>query len=824
MRKLVFTSAVMVLLMAVANAQQRPSAGPATNVAAESQERLPVKHVVLYKNGVGYFEHSARVRGTQELNIDFTTAQLNDVLNSLTVVDLGGGRIGGVRFNSIAPLSERLKALRLPLSEGTSRNDFLNALRGTRVEVRNGAASGAGRVLSVETRKALNPKGEELTEVTELSLVTDGGELRSFEIGPATSVRIADRDMSDDVGRYLNLIGSAKAMDLRRMTISATGEGERDVFVSYISEVPVWKSTYRILLPAQPEEKPLIQGWAVVDNTIGEDWKGVRLSLVAGAPQSFIQQISQPYYVRRPVVGLPQSMTLTPQTHEMALMEAPAPPPPPGQGEGGGVGVGSGRGAGLGPGEGGGVGGGVYSVGGTAGGVPGGIMGGVIGGLVGGTTGLEGIVRDQSGAAITNARLTLTNKANGASTTTRADSEGHYQFENVQPGDSNLTVESPGFQRLGMSNLRVTAGRMNVVHPTLTVGSVTQTVEVSGNELLHIPAAGLTLEEPEAEGKEIGDLFEYDIKQAVTIDKNQSALVPIVQAHIDVEKVTLWNADSVAALRALWLTNTSGQTLDAGSFNVLEGETFAGQGLLEAVHPGEKRLVSYAPDPALRVQVEEKYSERPISKIVINKGVMLTTREQRQSKTYKISNSDVTPREVIIEHPARPRWKLADDLKPEESSASFYRFRVKVNPKESAQLVVEEHKPETATLALTNLTSDQVAVLTEQQRVTPALEQAFRRVLEQKTAIADLDAQLQARQQEIDSIGADQARVRENMKAIKGSAEERALIERYTRELNTQEDRLAALHSQITELRGKRELAAQRLDQTLNEISVSETF
>jgi len=806
----------MVLLFAIANAQQRPSAGPATNVAAESQERLPVKHVVLYKNGVGFFEHSARVRGTQDLNIDFTTAQLNDVLNSLTVVDLGGGRIGGVRFNSIAPLSERLKALRLPLSEGTSRNDFLNALRGTRVEVHNGAASGAGRVLSVETRRTLNPKGEELTEVTELSLVTDGGELRSFEVGPATSVRIADRDMSDDVGRYLNLIGSAKAMDLRRMTISATGEGERDVFVSYISEVPVWKSTYRILLPAQPEEKPLIQGWAVVDNTIGEDWKGVRLSLVAGAPQSFIQQISQPYYVRRPVVGLPQSMTLTPQTHETALMAAPA----AGPGEGTGAGVGSGRGAGLGPGEGGGVGGGVYSVGG----VPGGMAAGVIGGLVGGRTGLEGIVRDPSGAAIPNARLTLTNTANGASETTRADSEGHYQFENVRPGDAILTVESPGFQRLAMNNLRVTAGRMNAVHPTLAVGSVTQTVEVAAADRLESAAERLEEEQPEAEGKEIGDLFEYDIKQPVTIDKNQSALVPIVQAHIDAEKVTLWNADSVAALRALWLTNTSGQTLDAGSFNVLEGETFAGQGLLEAVHPDEKRLVSYAPDPALRVQVEEKYSEKPISKIVINKGVMLTTREQRQSKTYKVSNSDVTPREVVIEHPARPLWKLADNLKPDESSASFYRFRVKVNPKQSAQLVVDEHKPETATLALTNLTSDQVAVLTEQQRVTPALEQAFRRVLEQKTAIADLDAQLQARQQEIDSIGADQARVRENMKALKGSAEERALIERYTHELNTQEDRLAALHSQISDLRGKRELAAQRLDQTLNEISVSETF
>jgi hypothetical protein len=222
--------------------------------------------------------------------------------------------------------------------------------------------------------------------------------------------------------------------------------------------------------------------------------------------------------------------------------------------------------------------------------------------------------------------------------------------------------------------------------------------------------------------------------------------------------------------------------------------------------------------------VEENFSEKPISKIVINKGVMLTTREQRQSRTYKVSNSDVNSREVVIEHPARPLWKLADDLKPEESSASFYRFRVKVNPKQSAQLVVEEHKPETATLALTNLTSDQVDVLTQQQRVTPAMEQAFRRVLDQKSAIAGLDAQLQARQQEVDAIGSDQSRLRENMKALKGSVEEKALTERYTHELNTQEDRLAALRGQISELRGKREQAAERLDHTLNEITLSETF
>jgi predicted nucleic acid-binding Zn-ribbon protein len=149
---------------------------------------------------------------------------------------------------------------------------------------------------------------------------------------------------------------------------------------------------------------------------------------------------------------------------------------------------------------------------------------------------------------------------------------------------------------------------------------------------------------------------------------------------------------------------------------------------------------------------------------------------------------------------------------------------VKLNPKQSAQFVVEEHKPETTEMALTNLTSDQVEVLTKQQRVTPAMEQAFRQVLDQKNGIAALDAQIQGRRQELDAIGTDQARLRENMKALKGSAEEKALTERYTRELNTQEDRLAALHTQVSELKEKREQAAEKLDQTLNAISLSEAF
>src|SRR5262249_47858336 len=146
-----------------------------------------------------------------------------------------------------------------------------------------------------------------------LPLVTDAAEIRSVELTPSVGVRLTDRELAGQVAGYLGMIGSNRVRDRRRMTIAAVGDGERDLLVSYISEVPVWKTTYRIVLPESG--KPLLQGWAIVDNTIGEDWTNVELSLVAGAPQSFIQQLSQPMYARRPIVAVSQVNQSTPQTH-----------------------------------------------------------------------------------------------------------------------------------------------------------------------------------------------------------------------------------------------------------------------------------------------------------------------------------------------------------------------------------------------------------------------------------------------------------------------------------------------------------------------------
>jgi hypothetical protein len=679
-------------------------------VEGDSGARLPVKRVVLYKNGVGYFEHSARVHGSQDLAIDFTTGQLNDVLKSLTAVDLGDGKISGVRYNSIAPLDERLKALRLPFGEQVTRAEFLAALRGARVEVHSGSDNVTGRLLSVEKEKRFNEKGDSY-EVTEFSVITDNGDMRNFDLGPNLSVRLAEPGLSDEVGKYLNLIGSSRARDLRRMTISDTGTGDREIFVSYISEVPVWKSTYRIILPEKPNEKPLLQGWAIVDNTVGEDWRDVQLSLIAGAPQSFIQDISRPLYTRRPVVPLPQAAMLSPQTQE-ASMSAPVPAP-----------------------------------------------------------GASSEVVEVSGATPT--------------------------MESAPAGSGGV-----------IGGLLKSSNALHGFNPSARNG----------------PLDSITRQQAEAEAKDLGDYFEYNLKQKITIGKNQSALVPILQSRIDAEKVTIWNENSREIRRALWITNSSGLTLDSGTFNILDSDTFAGEGLMETVHPAERRLISYAADPALQVTMEQESSERPISRIHIVKGLMYMTREQRDSRKYTLHNADTTSREVVIEHPARENWKLVEGPKPEETSASYLRFRVVVPAGQTGNLKIEEFHPESSEFVLTNLDEKQVAFITQQRQITPAMQDAFRRVLDQKNKVDSLGTQIKNRQHEVETITKDQARLRENMKALKGSAEEKALLQRYTRQLDSQEDRLNTLTKEISDLQEKQTQARSQLDQIVQQISLDENF
>jgi hypothetical protein len=790
--------AILVLATATIHGQTppapaAPAAQPARSIAPapSAAARLPVRRVVLYKSGIGYFEHLGRVSGAQTVSIDLTSGQLDDVLKSLTTVDLGGGQVTGITYNTEAPLAEQLRKLRLPLAPYVTRSALLEALSGARVEVRAGGAVASGRILSVDSQ--VRGKDETQRTVDDLTIVGEGGDVRTFELGPGVTVTLIDGELRRDLGQYLDVIGSARSQEVRRLQVAARGTGNRDLFVSYVSAVPVWKTTYRLVIPTEAGRKPFLQGWAIVDNTLGEDWSDVELSLVAGAPQSFIQPLSTPIYTERPVVPIQTGTIVAPEIHGGAMTSGPA--------------------------------------------------------------SLRGRITDAQGANLPGATVKLLAAGREIASTT-SDGNGMYQFTGVPSGMATVQVALAGFQ---------TAQRALALRGTTTldvpleIGTMAESVGVmaapaspafrgarEGTAAIRGGAGGAmggvvggtpapppppppaTIEdamagvEAAASGGALGELFEYKLKQPVTVRRNQSAMVPVVQHDVAVERVSLWSAARGVAqpLRAVWLTNDTGLTLDGGSLTLVEGGAFAGEGLVEAIKPGEKRFVSYAVDLGVRVTMAPQDGGRRVSRIRIASSVMTQSVEERASTLYTIRNDDAGPRDVVVEHPVRAGWTLTSTVKPAESSATAHRFRVAVAPKSTATLTVAEMRPIDSQVAVSSISDDQIAIILRGGNVAAGIEPQLRVVAAKSREVGDVQRRIHDRQAEAGRITGDQARVRENLKALKGSDAEKALTERYTRQLSTQEDRLDVVRREIEAADAERVAKQQELSRLVAALSL----
>jgi len=785
MRRLALVVWALAVLAFVPLRAQAPSP-PRRSAPLENAAPLPVRKVVLYKNGIGYFEHVGRIHGTQTVTVDFNSNQLNDVLKTLTTIDLGNGQISGVSYNSEASLSQRLTDLRLPLGDRPTLAQLLDALRGARLEVRAGARTVTGRLLGVEKR--VFGRGENAVTREELTIVSDAGEIDTIELTPGVGLRMAEHDTAEQIGSYLGLISSTRAQDRRRMTITSAGTGDRDLLVSYISEVPIWKATYRVVLPQTPSDKPLLQGWAIVDNTIGTDWENVELSLVAGAPQSFVQQLSQPLYAQRPVVPLPRAALLMPQTHASALTDA--------------------------------------------------------------TGAVAGDVVDPTGAVLPGVTVRVLDARRSVVASATTDAQGHYSIRGLTPGRYAVEFALPGFNGELHDAVVVGVGTESDENAVLGRGAVGETVTLNSETpdaraKRGVPAGagggsgggryrpgveggltgGVVAGRPEspaaqaapvridelkaaADARDLGDLFEYRLTRPISIKRNQSALVPILATPVTAERVSVWNgATGARPLRGVWLTNTSGLTLDAGSFTVLDGGAFAGEGMIEPLKPAEKRLLSYAVDLGVRVDSRVGGETGAISRLTIAHGVVIERVEQRSRRTYTLRNDDESDRLVVIEHPIRPGWTIASAVKPAETTAAAYRFAVPVSAKTTATLVVDERRPTENRYAVSEF-AGRLDVVVMGAVDGEALRRAFAPVFTKKAALAAIDADAAGRKSELDRIAQDQERVRENMKSLKGTREEQQLLRRYATDLNEQEDHIVALKKALDDL-GQKRMAAQ---------------
>jgi hypothetical protein len=278
---------------------------------------LPIKQVVLFNSGVGYFGRTGEVEGEARVDLTFPETDINDLLKSMTLQDFNNGHISAVSYDSHEPVGRTLSSFAINLNNEPSLANILSQARGEQVEVvmnttvTTQPGTIKGSVVGVEVQKV--PVGTAQLDCTVLNVSTTEG-FRAVRMMDVQRVRFLNPVLEAELKRALETVALSHDSAKKAVSIQFSGEGKRKVKVGYVVEAPIWKTSYRLVL--DKDAKPYLQGWAIVENPTDEDWQGVKMGLVSGRPISFKMDLYNPLYVTRPTVEPELFASLRPPAYE----------------------------------------------------------------------------------------------------------------------------------------------------------------------------------------------------------------------------------------------------------------------------------------------------------------------------------------------------------------------------------------------------------------------------------------------------------------------------------------------------------------------------
>jgi hypothetical protein len=229
-----------------------------------------------------------------------------------------------------------LQSFAVNLTGNPTFSGILNQARGEKVEVvlqqGNATQPGTltGSVVGVESKKVT--VGKDVVDVECLNLWCSDG-MRSLKLAEVQRIRFLNAIMESEFKKALETLALGHDIQKKAVSIHFDGAGKRDVKVGYVIENPIWKTSYRLVLPPltarkgeqnarkkEEAKKPYLQGWAVVENTTDEDWSGVRMALISGRPISFQMNLYDALFLKRPVVEPELFASLRPPTYSGGLV------------------------------------------------------------------------------------------------------------------------------------------------------------------------------------------------------------------------------------------------------------------------------------------------------------------------------------------------------------------------------------------------------------------------------------------------------------------------------------------------------------------------
>lgn len=671
-------------------------------------DNIPMKRVVLFNSGVGYFQRDGEVDGDMTVELPFKADQINDLLKSLVLQDLGGGKISPVTYPSRDPLSRILKSFGVDITDNPTLGDLLNRLRGTKVIITT-SKDLEGMILGVETQK--KTIRDEVIEMQVLNVLAADG-LRAIPLEQVQKIKLLDEKMDSELRKALEVLASGFDKQRKPVTLSFTGKGKRSVRVGYILETPVWKTSYRLSLE---DKKPtMLQGWAIVENTTDEDWMEVSMALVSGRPISFVQDLYQPLYATRPVVVPELYSSLKPPVYEDELDKA--------------------------------------------------------------------AVTKQTKADIQEQYETSKEKSTRRGR--QAQEKAAYDLASPAPSALGEFAKQAGEKHEGAGFIRADGG----VNAMAAAGSV-------------------------------GELFQYAIDQPVSIARQKSAMIPIVNGDIETEKVSIYNENVQRKfpLNGLRLKNTTNLHLMQGPITVFDGGVYAGDARIEDLQPKEERLISYAIDLGVEVEPLQKGGSSDMTSIKIVKGTLISTYKHVREKTYTVKSRTDEKRVVLIEHPFEDGWKLVSPDKAPERTQTVYHFRMEVEPRKSASLEVKEEQPVSQQIALISNNVDTIQYYVSSKVISTKVKEALEKLVAMKMKLNEISRKRAEAQQEVNNIGMEQSRIRENMGQLTQNSE---LYARYVKKFDTQETQIESLREQIRKMQDEENKQRKEMEDYLSNLQV----
>jgi hypothetical protein len=479
--------------------------------------------------------------------------------------------------------------------------------------------------------------------------------------------------------------------------VDSSDAKDRQVVASYMVPMPVWKSSYRLIFPdskAETQNEPTLEGWAIVDNTTGEDWTKVRLSVVSGRPVSFISRLYEPRYVQRATADLRDDRAVGPVIHEGAFDAVAAPSP---------------------------------------------------------------------------------------------------QAVNMPPS-------------AGLGNQAFRKSRAGIAGAP----------EVADYQSRVSQASSLNVE---MQGRDLGELFEYNFAGPVTIKKNESAMLPFLQQKLGARKLLIYSETyGQHPMSAAELTNSTGKTLDGGPITVFDANSYAGEALVETLRSGDKRLISYAVDLGTRITTQFDSEQDYVREVHVRRGTLTARSAVQEKKTYTIRNVDAKPKTLMIEHAQRPGYKLIN-LKPTETTSNAYRFEVKLPPKATERFPVSEERVYDNTFALSSLSPDNLQVYFQNKAIPEAARRQLGKILDQKTQIAANDQEIRRMENEQNEAIRDQERIRQNITSLNNVSGQQEQVQTYSRQLAAQEKNLASLRDRLSEARKQKTALETALNTMIEQLT-----